>query len=145
LLLHSYGPDFSPWNEYTKEIRAELDRNAHGPMDIYEASLATARFTDANLDEPFVEYLHSLFDKRELDLVVAIGGPAAAFFQKYRAQISPATPVVFMGLEQRLLPPALTSNEGSMISKRWSMAVHVRRPAGIVIFISSTRWTSPST
>jgi len=115
LLLHSFGRDFLPWSEYAKEIRAELDRNVRGPMDIYEASLATARFADENLDEPFVEYLHSLSDKGKLDLVVTIGGPAAAFFQKYRPQISPVTPVVFMALEQRRLPPDLTSNEAAVV------------------------------
>lgn len=110
LLLHSFGRDFTPWNEYAKIIRTELDRNIHGPLDIYEASLATARFADGNPDVPFVEYLRSLFDKRKLDLVVTIGGPAAAFFQQYRPQISPVTPVLFMGLEQRRVP-SLTSNE----------------------------------
>jgi hypothetical protein len=116
LLLHSYGRDFSPWKEYANEIRAELDRKFHGPIDIYEASLASARFADGNLDEPFVEYLHSLFDKRKLDLVVAIGGPAAVFFEKNRLQISSTTPVVLMGLDQRVLPPNRSSNETAVTS-----------------------------
>ena len=113
LLLHSFGRDFSPWDEYAKILRTELDRNAGGPLDIYEASLTTARFADGNLDEPFVEYLHSLSEKRNLDLIVTIGGPAAGFFQQYRSQISPSTPVLFMGLEHRRLPP-ITSNQTAL-------------------------------
>jgi signal transduction histidine kinase len=101
LLLHSFGRDFLPWSEYAKEIRAELDRQFREPMDIYEVSLATARFTEGDLEGPFAEYLRSLFDSRKLDLVVTVGGPAAAFFQKHRQHISPTTPALFAGLEQR--------------------------------------------
>jgi len=42
LLLHSFGPDFAPWNAYSKIIRAELARQWPGALDIYDASLATA-------------------------------------------------------------------------------------------------------
>jgi hypothetical protein len=88
LLLHSFGRDFSPWGEYAKQIRAELYRQIPGPIDIFEASLATARFADGNLEKPFVEYLRSLFDdNRKLDLAVTIGAPAANFFHKYHPQI----------------------------------------------------------
>src|SRR3954471_15173394 len=83
LMLHSFGRDFSPWNEYSKNVRAELDRQIQGPFDIYEASLATARFADEAVEGPFAEYLRSLFVGRRLDLVVAMGGPAANFFQRY--------------------------------------------------------------
>lgn len=31
LLLHSFGRDFSPWNEYARHIRSELDSQIPGP------------------------------------------------------------------------------------------------------------------
>jgi signal transduction histidine kinase len=117
LLLHSFGRDFSPWNEYGKQIRAELYRQVPGPIDIFEASLATARFAEENLEEPFAEYLRSLFDNRKLDLAVTIGAPAASFFHKHHRQISLTSPAVFMGLEQRRVPPGLASNETAVPSE----------------------------
>jgi len=83
LLLHSFGRDFSPWNEYARGIREELGRQSPDPVDIFEASLATARFA-SDEESPFVEYLRALFVKRQLDLVIAVGGPATGFFQRHR-------------------------------------------------------------
>jgi len=79
LLLHSFGRDFAPWNEYARTIREELERQSPVPVDIFETSLATARFPD-EAEGPFVDYLSTLFVKRQLDLVIAIGAPAVSFF-----------------------------------------------------------------
>ena len=116
LLLHSFGRDFSPWNEYAKQIRVELHQQVAGPIDIFEVSLATARFAGENLEEPFAEYLRSLFENRKLDLAVTVGAPAASFFHKHRLKISPTTPIVFVGLEQRRLPQPLAPNETAVAS-----------------------------
>ena len=116
LLLHSFGRDFSPWNEYAKQIRAELRQQIPGRIDIFEASLATARFPGENLEDPFAEYLRSLFEIRKLDLAITVGAPAAAFLHKNHSKISAATPVVFVGLEQRRLPQPLAPNETAVAS-----------------------------
>src|SRR5262245_20677084 len=44
LLLHSFGPDFSPWNTITPRFREDLRKLSLHPIDLYEASLqATGR------------------------------------------------------------------------------------------------------
>jgi signal transduction histidine kinase len=101
VVLHSYGQDFSPFSEFANSFRSEMDRQFKEPVDVYEFSLATARFADENLDRPFAEYLRALFHDHRLDLVVTIGAPAADFFSKYRQQISPASPMLITFLEQR--------------------------------------------
>jgi len=53
LLLHSFGPDFAPWNEYAKNIRAELSQAAKGPMDIHEVSIARDRTVEYSLGSIF--------------------------------------------------------------------------------------------
>src|SRR5260221_13885955 len=78
MLLHSFGRDFAPWNEYARTIREELALQSKEPADIFEASLATARFAEDE-EGPFVDYLRALFVNRQLDLVIAIGAPAANF------------------------------------------------------------------
>ena len=48
LILDLFGRDFAPWNEYATDTRAELLRQSPEPIDLYEASLATARFAGDN-------------------------------------------------------------------------------------------------
>ena len=87
LILDSFGRDFAPWNEYARDIRAELLRQSPEPIDLYEASLATARFTGDQQDGPFVDYLRALFADHQLDLVITIGAPCRTI----RPAISAAT------------------------------------------------------
>jgi signal transduction histidine kinase len=111
LLLHSFGRDFEPWNAYARTFREELVRQSSDAIDLYETSLATARSAD-NQEGPFVEYLSSLFGKRQLDLVVALGGPAVSFVQRHRQQLFPSTPAVYMGVEHRRVSlSTLTAND----------------------------------
>jgi signal transduction histidine kinase len=117
LLLHSFGRDFAPWNQYARAIREELVRQSPEPIDIFEASLATARFADDD-EAPFVDYLRALFVTRKLDLIVTIAAPAAGFFQRYRRQLFPSTPMLITALEQRrvALTP-LTANDTVVATK----------------------------
>jgi signal transduction histidine kinase len=109
LLLHSFGPDFSPWNENARILREELRRQSKEPVEIFEASLATARYA-GDEEGPFVNYLGALFAKHQLDLVITLGAPAVNFFQRYRQQLFPAVPAVHTGLDQHRVPP-LTVND----------------------------------
>jgi hypothetical protein len=42
-VLHSFGRDFKPWNEYGRTIRTELERQSPWPLDITDHSLLNAR------------------------------------------------------------------------------------------------------
>ena len=111
LLLHSFGRDFAPWSEYARTFRDELNQQSPDPIDLYEASLATARFPDEE-EGPFVEYLRVLFAKRRLDLVVAICSPAVGFIQRHRQELFPSIPAVYTGVERRRVSYAtLTAND----------------------------------
>ena len=53
---------------------------------------------------------------------MTIGAPAADFFQKYRQQLSPATPMIITFLEQRRVPvTSLTAND-TVVSDRVDFA-----------------------
>src|SRR4249920_649789 len=77
LLLHSFGPDFSPWNTITPRFREDLRKQSAYPIDLYEASLQAERFGESPAPEegPFIEYLNALFPARDLRLIVAMGAP----------------------------------------------------------------------
>src|SRR6516164_312121 len=76
LLLHSFGPNFVPWTFFSGQFREELIKQSPNAIDLYEASLDSARFAQLEEQEPIVDYLHSLFAERKLDLIVTVGAPA---------------------------------------------------------------------
>jgi triphosphoribosyl-dephospho-CoA synthetase len=104
MLLHSFGREFKPWGEYSTTIREELYRQSPWPLDITEQSVVTARSSDEDPEAAFVEYLHALFARHALDLIVSLGAPAAAFVQRHRQQLFTATRRSF-GKPSRSMPP----------------------------------------
>jgi signal transduction histidine kinase len=116
LLLHSFAQDFPPWSEYSKNVRAELFRKLPREIDLFEATLETARIP-GNLDDgPFAEYLGALFRDRPLDLVITIAAPATLFFQRHRERLFPKTPLLITGLEQRLYVASGDANETTVLA-----------------------------
>src|SRR5262249_47726421 len=110
LLVHSFGRDFAPWNEYAKGFRAELDRQRSEPVDFYETSLAS--FQTSIQEGQLIDYLCALFGNHQLDLIVALGSPATSFFQQHRQQFFPSTPLLLVGAEQRPIVRAnLSAND----------------------------------
>ncbi|WFU38239.1 ATP-binding protein [Bradyrhizobium sp. CB82] len=112
LLLHSFGREFRPWSEFARAIKADLEQQSPWPLDIQEHTLLTARFNNPGPEEPFVDYLRSLYESCPPDIVLSIGAPAARFAQKYRKQLFPDAPMVLTAVEQRLVDRmGLTDND----------------------------------
>ena len=101
LIIHSVGREFSPWDSYARNIREELRFQSKDPIDIFEASLSTARFPDGN-EDAFVSYVNAVFSERKLDLILTIGGPAARFLQQNRQRIFPSVPTLYAALAQQM-------------------------------------------
>jgi signal transduction histidine kinase len=100
LVIHSYPPDFE--GEFGDKLRAEVDTQLSGQqLDLHESWLSSARLTGSGEDPAFADYLNSLFGDRAIDLVIAIGSPAANFLQRYRQQLFPSTPELLTMVEQR--------------------------------------------
>src|SRR5437868_3385825 len=118
MVLHSFGRDFKPWNEYARTIRTELERQSPWPLDITDHSLLTARSGDENPEAPFVEYLRALHANSPLDLIVSIGAPAAAFVQRHRGQLFSNTPMVFTAVDQRRVQSFLLTASDAVVAVR---------------------------
>jgi phospho-acceptor domain-containing protein len=101
LILHSFGPLFKPWSDYARAIRAEISRQSTGPVDFQDHSLLDARQNNNKSELPFVHYLVALYAEQPIDLIVAIGAPAAAFVQRHRGELFPTTPMILTAIEQR--------------------------------------------
>ena len=119
LLLHSFGREFAPFSEFSTALRQDLIKLASpDSVDFYEASIEAARFRDSRDEAPFIEYLHALFAERTLDLIVTIGGPAAQFGQRHRAQLFPFTPMLIAATAQQIVDPAaLAANDAAVTVK----------------------------
>jgi signal transduction histidine kinase len=112
LIFHSFGRDFKPWSDYARAIRSELDRQSPWSLEVDEHSLVTARSSDENPEVPFVEYLRALHAKKQPDLIVSIGAPAAAFVQRHRQQLFPESPMLLTVVDQRRVQySVLTEND----------------------------------
>jgi len=116
LIIHSVGREFRPWNNYAKQIRAELDRQSPWPLDVREHALELARSGNLNPELPFVEYLEVLYADHEPDLIVSVGAPAAAFLQRHRDQLFPTAPVLFTAIEQRRLKSSGLTQDDAVVA-----------------------------
>jgi signal transduction histidine kinase len=116
VILHSFGPDVKPWSDYAQAIRAELNRQSRWALEIHEHSLVTARFSDENPEIPFVSYLDALFAKRQPDLIISIGAPAAAFVQRHRQRLFPRAPMLFTVVDQRRVQYSVLTDNDAVVA-----------------------------
>ena len=114
LLLHSFGPDFSPWNTITPPFREALRKLAPNSIDLYEASLQAERFGESPAREegPFIDYLNALLPDRTPRLIVAMGAPVTRFVLRNRARLFPSSPLLIAVSDVRTYEDlALTAND----------------------------------
>ncbi|MDO9461206.1 MAG: ATP-binding protein [Alphaproteobacteria bacterium] len=117
LLLYSFGLDAPPWGEYSKQLRSELFKKFPNEVDLFEATLETARFPGDVDDGPFADYLAALFSKRPLDLVITVAVPAALFVQRQRQRLFVNTPHLIARSEQRRYVRSSDSNETAVLTE----------------------------
>jgi signal transduction histidine kinase len=114
LILQSFGSDFAPYNVLSASFRSELPHALGERVEFHEVSVQGTNTSDPVLEDALVGYLTALSAERRPDLVVAIGGQAARFALS-RRDVFPATPVLFSGVDQRLVRPgALTDNDAAV-------------------------------
>lgn len=106
LLLNSFEREFSPQNVFGATLRTELARQFSAPINFFEVSLHPTPAIANPREGPIVDYLLATFADRRLDLVVSMGGPAAAFVQKYQQQLFPATPLILASVDARFVQSA---------------------------------------
>jgi signal transduction histidine kinase len=116
LLINTFGREFEPFRYFVAALRTELSRQSPEPIDFFEAALATSRFAEDEGEAIFARYLMSLFADRRLDLIIAVGAPAARFVQRNRQQLFPSTPAVLSGVDQRRLNEKDLTNADAAVS-----------------------------
>ena len=127
LLLHSFGPDFSPWNTITPPFREELRKRSPRPIDLYEASLQAERFGESPAPEegPFNEYLNALFPADGPRLVVAMGAPATRFVLRNRSRLFSSSPVLIASSDVRTYSDLTLTAKETACPTTYDPAVHI--------------------
>ena len=127
LLLHSFGPEFSPWHTITPPFREELRKQAPRPVDLYEASLQSERFGESPAPEegPFIEYLNALVPARDLKLIVAMGAPATRFVLRNRARMFPSSPLLIASSDLRTYEDLTLAANDTACPITFDPAVHI--------------------
>ena len=112
MILHSFGARFKPWSEIAQDVRSEIARQSQNAVDFHEHSLMSSRGNNEQSEAPFVDYLSALYAENPVDLIVAIGGPAATFVQRNRQRLFPKTPMIFTSVDARRVQyDKLTEND----------------------------------
>ena len=122
LILDSFGRDVSPFVAGVSALRTTLAQELGGPVDFYDVPLDLGRFAEPETEGPFVDFLRARFGDRRLDLVVPFGAPAVKFTAQYRDRLFPGTPIVFAGVEPRLVPPDVLRTNATLVTQKVNLS-----------------------
>jgi len=118
LLLHSFGRDFSPWADFSRNFQNVLVRESTEPIDLFEASISTARFHETDEESSLAEALLDLYFKLKIDLIVTFGPHAANFIQRHRQRLFPSTPLLITAIASRRVSSAMLTPNDTVLA--WS-------------------------
>jgi signal transduction histidine kinase len=115
LVLQSMDRGSLVFDSFTTNFRAALQSRAGARVTLFDFVVAPAGLNEAP-EKPVIEFLQSLYaDRRPPELIVTVGGPAAAFIRKHRQDLFPHIPVLFAAVEVRFLRDTpLSENETSV-------------------------------
>ena len=115
LLLHSFQRDFAPFDRIARDFKTGLSQASADTIIFLDVSVSLSRSAEATHDGALVSYLTNSFATEKLDLVVAIGGPATRFIQRYRPSLFPNTPLLLAAVDERSLArDALTAIDAAV-------------------------------
>jgi signal transduction histidine kinase len=112
VILQSFDRGHMVLDRVTEDFRVDLRLLTADPVDLVQFVVNPSGFAVAP-EKAVVEFVKSTLARtHKPDLVVTVGGPAAAFARKYRSELFPDVPLLFGAADQRYLDGApLSSNE----------------------------------
>ena len=111
LVLYWYNKDYS-WNvAFDRTFQAALHSASAGPIEYYSEYLESNRFPGENQSLLLRYYLRQKYDDHNIDVVVANSDASLDFLLKYRDDLFPRSPIVFI-TTRRPAPEILAAEPG---------------------------------
>jgi len=111
VVLYWYDKDY-PWNVmFDQSFQAALRSTGSAPVEYYAEYLETNRFPGEKLSQLLHDYLRQKYSDRKIDAVVATSDVSLDFLLKYRNDLFPTAPIVFVATK-RPTPDSLTRDPG---------------------------------
>jgi signal transduction histidine kinase/ABC-type uncharacterized transport system substrate-binding protein len=103
LILQSLDRGNLALDFFTGNFRVDVDQGSQDRLTFTQFVVNPSGFDDSP-EKAMVDYLLALFAERpKPDLVVTIGGPAAAFARKHRQALFPTAPLLLAAVDERFL------------------------------------------
>jgi signal transduction histidine kinase len=112
LMLQSLHRGNLVLDQFIGDFRVQVDERVGESVNVVPMVVGPTGFVGAP-NQAAVDYIRSLYaDRPPPDLVMSVGGPAAAFVRQYRRQLFPEAPLLFASVDERYLRNTpLTDNE----------------------------------
>src|SRR5688500_2432560 len=119
LLLYDENGDFSGLNNLDRSLKATLTKELPSGLDIYTEFMDVSRFRDPNHQNKLRDFYKQKYAGKRIDLMIGVMAPSLDFLLKHGEEISPGTPIVFCGIDEReLAGRKLPSNVTGVLVKR---------------------------
>src|SRR5262249_34579583 len=105
LVLYQYTKDLSTLHTFEQNIQAVLQSAPAGSVEYYPEYMEADRFPGDDQAVVLRDYLRQKYARRAIDVLVAVADPTLRFLLKYRDDLFPHAPIVFLAAQ----PP--TANE----------------------------------
>jgi signal transduction histidine kinase len=98
LTIYQGAENFPSNPVYDESIRRALLAQFHGPIEYYAEYLDPDPLTPGEGGAALTEYMRTKYRDRHIDVVITIADDAFRFALKYRDELFPGTPIVYLGL-----------------------------------------------
>ena len=144
LLLYDENGDFSGLANLDRSLKASLGKAIPEGLDVYTEFMDISRFRDPDYETRLRDFYRQKYAGKRIDLMVGVMAPSFDFLLKHGQDISPGTPIVFCGVDEReLAGRTLPSNVTGVLVKRefkptLETALRLHPNARQVVFIAGT-------
>ncbi len=119
LILFPYENNYPGFFYFDNNLRSVLRASPSFFFDFYAESMDLLRFPDDLYFEDLVHLYRQKYAGRNIDLIIAILGPARDFLAKYKDELFPGTPVLYVDIDTRLLDGSLLLSPGAVVTGRF--------------------------
>jgi PAS domain S-box-containing protein len=116
LLLQSQDRGILALDSFTDDLRQHVEARSAAPVTFSQVIVYPSGY--GPLPEPaLVEFLKAAYkDREQPDLVVSVGGPAAAFARTHRRTLFPGSPMMFAAADLRFLRGAPLADDETAVA-----------------------------